>query len=350
MVKGKLTNLTAEVIEREDKIFSINQSSIIDDAKSLLKKVSITQSVLPHEITGSDLLSMDVQKMQCLVDPFLPKTGLAALAGQSDIGKSMLLRQLAFECLISKSFLGFPINSTHKSSIFVSSEDDTNATAYLLKKQLNNLKADLQGLRFIFETYELIETLNKSLTAQPADLIIIDCFQDVYGSDLKDTQKIRSFLHQYQQLAEKHRCLILFLHHTGKRTEAFEPSKNNLLSGQGFEAKMRLVMELRADQSNPNYRHLCIVKGNYLPVRYKKESFVLQFNEETFTFANTGERTPFELLAKQNEDPSKAKYLQAKELKELNYTYDQIAEKLGYDSKGSISKLFQKAEKNGWNK
>jgi hypothetical protein len=77
---------------------------------------------------------------------------------------------------------------------------------------------------------------------------------------------------------------------------------------------------------------------------------VLQFNEETFTFSNTGERVPFELLAKQNEDGSKLKYQQAKELKDLNYTYEQIAERLGYESKGSITKLFQKAEKNGWNK
>jgi RecA-family ATPase len=180
-------------------------------------------------------------------------------------------------------------------------------------------------------------------------MVIIDCFSDAYGGDLKDTQKIRTYLHPFQELAQKHQCLILFLHHTGKRTENYEPSKNNLLSGQGFEAKMRLVIELRADLMNPNFRHLCIVKGNYLPASYKKESYVLKFDEQNFTFTNTGERTPFELLIKQVEsDNGKAKFEQASELKSKGYTYDQIAEQLGFSSKGTISKLFDKAEKMGW--
>jgi biotin operon repressor len=112
---------------------------------------------------------------------------------------------------------------------------------------------------------------------------------------------------------------------------------------------MRLVIELRADLLNPLHRHLCIVKGNYLPASYKKESYVLQFDEQNFIFSNTGERMPFELLVKQPDtDNSKAKYEQAKELKEQGYSYEQIASALGYSSKGTVSKLFDKAKKNGW--
>ena len=112
---------------------------------------------------------------------------------------------------------------------------------------------------------------------------------------------------------------------------------------------MRLVIELRADLLNPLHRHLCIVKGNYLPASHKKESYVLQFDEQNFVFSNTGERMPFELLVKQTDtDNSKAKYEQAKELKEQGYSYEQIANAIGYNSKGSVSKLFDKAKKNGW--
>ena len=107
-------------------------------------------------------------------------------------------------------------------------------------------------------------------------------------------------------------------------------------------------MELRADPMNIHYRHLCMVKGNYLPANMKKESYVLEFNEDLFTFCFTGERTPFEMLVKQNEDPSKAKYQQAKVMKEQGYNYDQIAEKVGYASKSSISKLITKGEENNW--
>lgn len=304
-----------------------------------------------QEITGEYLLNLNVEHIPCILGEILPKVGLVCLAGGSDTGKSSFLRDLAIKCVSqSTHFLGFPLMLTHHSVVYVSSEDDQNATAYLLRRQAGKDNSHkLRNLRFVFDTYNLLEVLEQMLSSSPADIIIVDCFADSFGSDLKDSQRIRMFLNQFQQLAMKHQCLVLFLHHTAKRTESFEPSKNNLLSGQGFEAKMRLVMELRPDLMNPEYRHLCIVKGNYLGPQYKRESFVLKFDEETFTFANTGERTPFELLAKSQDDGGKQKYEQAKELKEKGFSYEKIAKMMGYKSKGSVSKLFDKAEKSGWN-
>jgi hypothetical protein len=141
------------------------------------------------------------------------------------------------------------------------------------------------------------------------------------------------------------------LHHTGKRTQNLEPSKDNLLSGQGLEAKMRVVIELRADLMNPAFRHLCIVKGNYLPANYKRESFVLQFDEPNFHFTNTGERVPFELLVKNvNTEQDKEKWQQAKELTDKGVKQDEIASIMGFASKGTISKLLKKGTEKGWDK
>jgi len=108
---------------------------------------------------------------------------------------------------------------------------------------------------------------------------------------------IRQSLNQYRALASKHSCSICFLHHTSKRTERLDPSKNNILSGQGFEAKMRLVVELRSDPDEENIKHLCIVKGNYLGPEFKRSSYVLQFDPDSFLFTNTGQRTGFDKLS-----------------------------------------------------
>lgn len=325
----------------------VKEDDLKNEEEQLLKQSN--RAIL--ETTGEDLLLLKVTEIPCLVEPFLQQVGLACMAGSSDTGKSSILRQLAISIVTGEyDFLGFKINATHKSVIYVSTEDLENDTAYLLSRQsCNHNPKSLQGLRFIFDITNLEVELNKRLSNKPADLVVIDCFADAYGGDLKDTQKIRIYLHRFQELAQKYKCLILFLHHTGKRTENLEPSKNNLLSGQGFEAKMRLVIELRTDTINPNSRHLCIVKGNYLSARHKKESYVLNFDEENFTFTNTGERIPFELLAKQSDtNNSKAKYEQARDLKKQGYSYEQIAKEIGYFSKGSVSKLFDKAKKEGW--
>src|ERR1043165_3088844 len=305
-----------------------------------------------HEVAANTIMETGLLQMPCLVEPFLQQTGLACLAGSSDTGKSTFLRQLALAIVAGDTdFLGFKLNTRHRSVLYVSTEDDQVALNYLLNQQAWNYRTEqMQQLRFIFEYEDLLLKLDESLTNCPADVVPIDCFADSFSEDLKDTQKIRTFLSAFQQLAVKHQCLILFLHHTLKRSEHREPSKNNLLAGQGFEAKMRLVMELRADLSNPNHRHLCIVTGNYLSAIHKKESYVLHFNEQEFSFTNTNERVPFELLAKAEEsDEGKAQFEQLQDLL-INgkMSYQQAAEAMGFASKGSVTKILSKARKKGW--
>lgn len=91
------------------------------------------------EITGEMLLNQKIEEIPCLVEPFLQQTGLACLAGSSDTGKSSLLRQLAVSVAAGKDdFLGFKLNSTQKSCIYVTTEDLQRETAYLLNRQSGN--------------------------------------------------------------------------------------------------------------------------------------------------------------------------------------------------------------------
>jgi len=299
-------------------------------------------------ITGEDLLNRKVENIPCLIDPIMQKTGLACLAGSSDTGKSMILRQLCIAVSLGRTqFLGWKLNTIHQSAIYVSTEDDSTATSFLLNKQAQGIDpALLKNLRFIFDSENLITELDTELIAQPADLVVVDCFGDAFGQDLKDTQKVRTFLNKFTRLAEKHKCLFLFLHHTGKRTENLEPNKNNLLSGQGFEGKMRLVIEFRADPTRQDRRHICIVKGNYLAADHKQESYVLEFDKDTFLFKETDCRTAFESLAKKTDDEGRAKYEQALSLKNQGKTLAEIAEIMGYANRGSVSRLLGRHSKN----
>ena len=268
-----------------------------------LKKASASESVLKSIYTATELLGRNIDEIPCLLEPILPKVGLCGFAGSSDTGKSSFLRQFSIAVCIGESeFLGFKLISESRRAIYVSTEDDEYAVSYLLNKanserQLN--PGDYAGLSFIFDTHNLLEKLNDQLSSQKVDLIVIDAFTDLYGKSMNDTNQVRTFLNQYSQLAQKHKCLIIFLHHTGKRTEDLVPSKHNLLGSQGFEAKMRLVIELRNDPAEPDKRHMCIVKANYLPKQYKTESFVLLFNGN-LQFSMTGEKRLFEELKSDN--------------------------------------------------
>lgn len=322
---------------------------LLDD----LKQMSAAAENCEYEIHCEGLLAEADKPKPCLVEPFFQQSGLACIAGSSDTGKSALLRQLALDIAGGADrWLGFDIHPRTRNVVYVATEDGRDATRNMARMQSEGfyLPGVLKRLRFMFDWEgELLTVLERNLSARPADLVIIDCFSDAYGDDLKDTTKIRDFLEPYRRMSERLGCLILFLHHTGKRTESLVPNKNNLLSGQGFESKMRLVMELRADHIHPRERHLCIVKGNYLPQDHKRESHILHFDEATLRFTATGGRMAHEVLGRGYEaEEGRAKFEQARDLKKEGHTYEQIAEMMGYANKSSISDLFRKARRNGW--
>lgn len=273
--------------------------------------------ITPKQSTFSakELIERKLEKIPCLVDPIFPKVGVCAIGGASDTGKSSFLRQLAINIAIGNNdFLGFELKPEHQKAIYVSTEDDDRAISFLLNQHSKHSNLEsicYEGLTFIFQTYDLINTLEKILSKNPVDLIVIDAFTDLYGKSMNDSNQVRTFLNKYSQLAQKYECLIIFLHHTGKRTEQYVPSKHNLLGSQGFEAKMRLVIEIRSDNYEPNKRHLCIVKGNYLSAEYKSKSYVLLF-DENLNFEITNERIPFERLTSSNKSDLRKKVIEFK--------------------------------------
>ncbi|MBR4844423.1 MAG: AAA family ATPase [Alistipes sp.] len=295
-------------------------------------------------VNGYDMLNLSTEQMDYLVDPILPRVGLAALVGTSDSGKSTLLRGLAMAVASgSAEYLGFALRPKHKSAIYISTEDDASAVGVLMQRQLDELgaaKESYTSLDFIFEIDNLVENLDKMLEDKPRDLVVVDAFADLYTGPMNENNRVRSFLNQFSQLAVKHSVLIIFLHHTGKRTESLNPSKHNAIGSQGFEAKMRLMMELRPDSVEHDLRHLCIVKGNYLPSEYKHDSFVLHFSPG-LNFTATGERVPFSQLRERDpeQEAAEAERLELiRSLRDEGKSYREIAEILDI-SKSSVHRI-----------
>ena len=307
-------------------------------------------------ITARELLEGSTDKMATLLDPILPKTGLVALVGSSDTGKSAFLRQLALAVALGDdTFVGLPLNLTHRRAVYVSTEDDQRSLGYLTKKQIRRRMSsidDYERLLYLFEADDLLTQLDELLTLYPADLVVLDAFSDLFDGRLNDSQSVRAFFKGYHQLIVKHDCLIILLHHTGKYRDGEVPSKHHVVGSQAFEAKMRMVMELRADPLYDDKRHLCVLKSNYLGHEDKRNSHVLTFDNDLI-FHATGERQPLETLAKNpgfagGEGTEKttgytpAKYEAAKSMRDAGHNLTAIAEALGYADKSAVSKLFKK--------
>ena len=315
--------------------------------KMLEREEAEKQTFRKYLVNGFDMLQATTQQMDYLMAPLLPRVGMAALVGSSDSGKSTLLRGLAMAISSgAKRYLGFELQPKHHSAIYVSTEDDATAIGALMQRQLEELctpKEAYATLDFIFDTDNLIENLEAMLEDKPRDLVIVDAFADLYTGPMNENNRVRSFLNIFSQLAIKHNTLIIFLHHTGKRTESLAPSKHNAIGSQGFEAKMRLMMELRPDPTRYDIRHLCVVKGNYLPSEYKHDSFELRFTP-SLNFEATGERVPFSMLKERDVEKEEAeaeRLALVQSLRDEGKSYREIAE-MTEMSAATVCRILQK--------
>lgn len=311
-----------------------------------LNQVSVKKKY-PYLFTATELLSMKQNEIPYLWKPFLISQGLTALVGSSDVGKTSFLRQLAITIVLRKTeFLGHELNVRFGRVIYFSTEDNQVSVNALLKKQIDQSvnPNDLKGLCYIFNADNPYKVIEEQLKAEKTDLVIIDAYSDIFDGNSNDLGSVRKFLNRYEKLAQEHDCAIVFLHHTGKRTELSSPSKNNIIGSQGFEAKMRAVWDLRKQDDSPN-RYFQITKGNYLPESYKSKSMELLFNEkQEFEFKGQyiAKGNPFGRVKFLDEEKA-AIMEQVKIMITSNFSYDRILEelpKLGFEkvpSKGTLS-------------
>lgn len=317
--------------------------------------------------TLAELLAMEVTELPCLFVPIFLKSGIAVVVGGSDTGKSSLLRQMAMSVATGRDFLGWKYQGEHHRAIYFSSEDDPTITARVIKRynrtmQLGDLAA--QNLRFEFEVNPetIVERLAVMLKEQPADLVVIDALGDAFnGKNLNDNTDVRKFYAPFKALAKEANCLIVFNHHSGKRTSAYVPDKDNSLGSQAIEAAPRLAIELRQDPDDPEIKHICVVKANYLSSDYKTKSYAIRM-DENLVFMQTGDRAEFAELAKDKKIKKSAnpKDISEEEHRELIRSMfaagevnqkrltDLVAEKFGISTKSARDKFEPYYISQGW--
>lgn len=275
-------------------------SKLENQKENLLKSKTFDEA----KYSGLKLFKYDYENLPKLIDPIFPKVGVVSLVGSSDTGKSTFLRQLALSVAFGKDkFIGYEIQSSTQNVIYISTEDDPASTSISIKKQIRGFYKDkevpeelLNNIKFVFDfnlnednDKNLFKILEKDLLEIGADLIIIDAFTDIFSGDINSSTKVREFLNYFSNLAKTNNCLILFLHHTGKRTDKYTASKDNVLGSQAFEAKMRVLIELKHYPKEEFKRTLTITKGNYISSQIKKYSRILRFDEENLLFFDEGQ-------------------------------------------------------------
>lgn len=266
-------------------------------SRSLQSKYSESENEEKVVYNAVELMAMGNIEPKYLMQPIFPQKGTAVLAGKPDTGKSQFARQLCIQVALGlDNFIDFRINPIHNRSIYVATEDNLEATRFLLSKQMHGLNSvPKENLRFIFadtmEQEEILKELDKQLSEAPADLVVVDSFGDIFkGGDSNNNMAMRNTVKIFDKIAKNHNCLILFVHHINKGAYRQAPGQEHIQGGAGLMQKVRLGIQLSEGENNTRY--FTVVKGNYCPKEYKQNSIILEFSENTFLFTNTGKLIP----------------------------------------------------------
>jgi RecA-family ATPase len=298
-------------------------------------------------VSAKELLEMNIDKIPFLVDGLLPKGQIGCLVGQSDLGKSTLLRGLGLQVAANEEYIfNCRVNATNLRCLMASTEDDKMAAAFFVTKNNNRFKYSPEitsRMDFVFDFDSNFFPILKNRLAQVSyDLIILDNLADLFSlaryTSLNDAMQVRAFLQPYAALAGSHGCTIIFIHHLKKGREKEEPTKNNLNGSQAIEAKSRFILELRKDLNDPAKKHLCITKGNSFSNAQKQLSIEL-VQDENLVFEPTGNRVLLDQLVF---EPRNEAYEKVKELKGKGFTHRDIAKATGFKSPGTITKILSK--------
>ncbi|WP_157208905.1 AAA family ATPase [Mariniflexile maritimum] len=274
----------------------------LENLKYLIEETLKTTPPIELDIEKSvynavELLARGEIEQRYLMHPIFPQKGSAVLAGKPDTGKSQFARQLCIQIALGETnFIDFELNPVHNRSIYVATEDNEDATRFLLYKQFNGLeKQAVENLRFIFadtmNQEEIIKNLNEQLSLQPVDLVVIDSFGDIFqGNDSNNNMAMRNTVKTFDKIGKEHNCLVLFVHHINKAAYRVAPGQEHIQGGAGLVQKVRLAIVLSEGEGNTRY--FTVVKGNYCPKMYKENSLQLDFSEESFLFTNSGKLIP----------------------------------------------------------
>jgi RecA-family ATPase len=298
-----------------------------------------------------ELLQDPEEGLSFLVFPFLVRNKLNMLAGDSDVGKTMMYIQLCLDIIHGKrKFLDMTLDPKHNRALIISTEDSKKDIADRIRKQSVGIKinkAQSVNLKIVDDQQEIIPVLEAELSNKQYDLAVIDAFSDSFEGNLNAANDVRHYLTKIGMIMEKYGCTSLIIHHGGKSASKKVNPKDRLLGSSGIEQKCRSVAFLSKDHKIPERRTFQIVKGNHISDQEKAKVHRYIFDPETLTFSvdpNTEDEaegnTPSnkytrkypEMKHRGRKGPTEAEFNQAKEMREAGKTLKEIGEALGRNS------------------
>lgn len=191
----------------------------------------------------SELLAMPEVEPDWLVDQLFTVASNGWVAAEPKVGKSWVVLELAYALATGMPFLGRFAVKQPRRVLYVQEEDS-------LQRVLRRLKRLIRGdatrrdpsdeywrwsIRAGFKVDSLawLELLRQEIVAFDAEVIILDVFNRLHGSDENKQAEMTAILNNLTRLTNDYGCAFIIVHHNRKPQAGNEARGNQRIRGSG---------------------------------------------------------------------------------------------------------------------
>lgn len=197
----------------------------------------LESSEVPQEVSVDELMQYDTDNDPTTVlgNRWLCQGGSLCVIGQSGIGKSSFLMQMAIMLAIGRPFFNIQVTRPYR-CIVMQAENDTGDLAEAFKGIVGSMSLTPEekvllrtNIKFYRETvkvgYEFVKQARRLIVHNKADFFFADPLLSFAGGDISNQAYASQFLRNWiQPVLMETKVVWVFLHHTGKPKKAEENS------------------------------------------------------------------------------------------------------------------------------
>lgn len=194
----------------------------------------------------SELLAMEEEEPDFLVDQLFTVGSNGWVAAEPKVGKSWVVIELAYTLSTAQPFLGrFAIKQPRR-TLYIQEEDSVQRILRRFKKIVKGdplrpppddayLRWSVRaGVRIDNLTW--LEALRQEIIAFDAEVVILDVFNRLHGSDENKQADMTAILNNLTRLTNDYGCSFIIVHHNRKPQQGNEARGNQMMRGSGVLA------------------------------------------------------------------------------------------------------------------
>lgn len=194
----------------------------------------------------SELLAMPEEEPDWLVDQLFTVGSNGWVAAEPKVGKSWVVLELAYALSTGQPFLGRFAIKQPRVVLYIQEEDSIQRVLRRLKRiikgdAMRQAPRDdyfLWSVRAGFKLDDLLwlEAIRQEIIAYRAEVIVLDVFNRLHGSDENKQAEMTAILNRLTRLTNDYGCSFIIVHHNRKPQQGNEARGNQMMRGSGVLA------------------------------------------------------------------------------------------------------------------